>query len=55
MSDDERCTLCEPVPHPNCEVYTVMTITNLVEVQSGKVPVCLEHFEAIEQTIGDVQ
>jgi hypothetical protein len=55
--DEEECLLCSPAPHRNCESYTVVSVIDHSKVPLGEdpsdhqvnIPVCLEHYQAIEQ------
>jgi len=49
MSD--RCQLCESAPHPNCDAYTSVTISDPMDGSEAEVWVCLDHYEAIEEVI----
>lgn len=54
---EDECLLCAPGHHPNCEQYGVVEVLNWSRVPAGEnidehlvsIPVCLAHFEAIEQ------
>lgn len=43
------CQLCEPAPHENCEVYTMVTIEDPAMQTEAHFDVCLEHYEAIQE------
>lgn len=45
------CVLCEPAPHPNCEVYAVVTIEDPMLKESSGFEVCLDHYETIREHI----
>lgn len=55
---EDECLLCVPAPHPNCEMYTtVPMLPDPMNVPLGEdyedhlvsVPVCLTHYQALEQ------
>ena len=50
-SDIERCELCEPAPHPNCEVYTQMIVIDPATGDRTAIDVCLEHYETLERCL----
>lgn len=50
MSDD-RCDLCEPAPHTNCEAYTMLVVEDPKDGSDATVDVCLEHYEALEEVM----
>lgn len=59
MSDVEdteiqRCVLCEPAPHPNCEVWGTLQVEDIWGEFSGEIPVCLEHYEAAGEGVKEV-
>jgi len=48
---DANCQLCEPAPHPNCESYSEVEISDPATGESGYVTVCMEHLKTIESAI----
>ena len=44
----EGCFMCGPAPHPNCEVYTVVSISDPSRDGEVAVRLCLEHYEVVE-------
>lgn len=54
--EEDECLLCEPAPHPNCEMYTVVEVLNREHVPLGEdaedhlvaIPVCLQHYQALD-------
>lgn len=55
--EESECLLCEPAPHPNCEMHTVIQMLDPSTVPLGEdyekhlvqVPVCMAHFEAFQE------
>lgn len=55
--EEDECLLCEPAPHPNCEMHTVVQMLDPMNVPLGEadedhlvgIPVCHGHYEAFEQ------
>lgn len=52
MSDTDpevACLLCEPAPHPNCEVYAAVRVRDpWTQDEPVEIPVCLAHYEVIQ-------
>ncbi|QIO25471.1 hypothetical protein [Haloarcula sp. JP-L23] len=55
--EEDECLLCEPAPHPNCEMHTVVQMLDPMGIPLGEsdadhlvsIPVCLGHYEAFQQ------
>jgi len=43
------CDLCEPAPHPNCEVHTALAVTDPRTGEEKVLDVCIGHYEAFER------
>lgn len=53
MSEDgaDRCQMCEPAPHANCDKYTSVWVEDSMTGSGAEVQVCMEHYEAIEEVL----
>ena len=55
--EEDECLLCEPAPHPNCEMHTTLQMVDPANVPLPdnhedhlvSIPVCLGHYEAFTQ------
>lgn len=45
------CKLCEAAPHPPVETYTEIVVEDPMSGGDAVIPVCLEHYEVIEDAI----
>jgi hypothetical protein len=55
--EEDECLLCVPEMHPNCEKYTTLSVHDPATKPLGAsvsdhlcdIPLCLAHYQAIEQ------
>jgi len=53
MTEADTCVLCRAAPHPECEVWGVVEMCDPWGDFDGEVPVCLDHYEAIQQYVSN--